>query len=161
MHGQNPTALCLMFNTLLQVLFNTHKLQKVGQPFFSSESFAAYAKSIHAHGAPLQHCFVTVRRIARPRRNRRSKYNGLKSVHVMQFQSVLLPSGLIASLSGPYEGKRQDSTMLYQSGLLPALEAACIISWQPTMSWQYCVVWVSTFTFNLGTIFFMIELWTS
>jgi hypothetical protein len=33
-----------------------------------------------------------------------------------------VPDGLIANLSGPYEGKRHDSTMLHQSGLLPLLE---------------------------------------
>ena len=40
----------------------------------------------------------------------------------MKFQSVVVPDGLIANLSGPYEGKRHDSTMLHQSGLLPLLE---------------------------------------
>ena len=32
-----------------------------------------------------------------------------------------MPNGLIANLSGPYEGKRHDSTMLYESGVLPNL----------------------------------------
>ena len=48
-------------------------------------------------------------------------YNCHKRVHAIKFQSVVIPNGLIASLSGPYEGKRHDSTMLYESGLLDNL----------------------------------------
>ena len=40
----------------------------------------------------------------------------------MKFQSMVIPNGLIANLAGPFEGKRHDSTMLYQSGLLPQLQ---------------------------------------
>ena len=39
----------------------------------------------------------------------------------MKFQSVVLPNGIIANLAGPYEGRRHDSTMLQQSGLLTSL----------------------------------------
>ena len=126
--GRNPTELCLIFNTLLQFLYTTHshRLQSWEQPFLSPESLTTYAESIHAHGAPLQNCFGfidgTVRRIARPKQNQRTMYNGHKRVHAMKFQSVIVPNGLIANLSGPYEEKRHDSTMLYQSGLLPSLE---------------------------------------
>ena len=49
-------------------------------------------------------------------------YNGHKRVHSMKFQSVVMPNGLIANLAGPFEGERHDSTMLYQSGLLPQLQ---------------------------------------
>ena len=54
----------------------------------------------------------------------------------------MVPDGLIANLSGPYEGKRYDSTMLHQSGLLPLLEQhgaynrslwrSCIPTWCPS-----------------------------
>ena len=47
-------------------------------------------------------------------------YNGQKRAHAIKFQSVIVPYGLIANLSGPYDGKRYDSTMLYLSGLLPS-----------------------------------------
>jgi hypothetical protein len=40
----------------------------------------------------------------------------------MKFQSVVIPNGLISILAGPFEGKHHDSTMLYQSGLLPQLQ---------------------------------------
>ena len=43
-----------------------------------------------------------------------------KRVHSMKLQSVVIPNGLIANLAGPFEGKRHDATMLYQSVLLPS-----------------------------------------
>ena len=113
---------------MLSLVFNTHHhhLECLEQPFLSPENLSRYADSIHARGAPLQNCFGfidgTVRKIARPNRNQRTMYNGHKRFHGMKFQSVVVPDGLIANLSGPYEGKRHDSTMLHQSGLLPLLD---------------------------------------
>lgn len=49
-------------------------------------------------------------------------YNGQKRVHGIKFQSVVVPNGLIANLSGPYEGKKHDSMMLNESGLLGDLQ---------------------------------------
>ena len=42
-------------------------------------------------------------------------------MHAIKFQSIFLPNGLIGNLAGPYEGKRHDSTMLQESGILPNL----------------------------------------
>ena len=63
----------------------------------------------------------TVRGIARPKYYRRFMYNGYKRVHSTKFQSVVTPNGLIANLAGPFEGKKTDSTMLHESGLLTDL----------------------------------------
>ena len=49
-------------------------------------------------------------------------YNGDKQVHAMKFHGVVMPNVLFANLSGPFVGKRHDSTMLCQSGLLQSLE---------------------------------------
>ena len=40
----------------------------------------------------------------------------LKRVHGFKFQSLALPNGLIGNLSGPYVGKRDESTMLMSLG---------------------------------------------
>ena len=53
-------------------------------------------------------------------------YNGHKRVNAMKFQSFVVPNGLIANLSGPFEGKLHDSTMLYQCGLLQSAEQPLI-----------------------------------
>ena len=39
-------------------------------------------------------------------------------MHSLKFQSVVIPNGLIANLHGLFEGKRHDSTMLQETGLL-------------------------------------------
>jgi hypothetical protein len=49
-------------------------------------------------------------------------YNGHKRVHGLKFQSIVIPNGLIANLFGPIEGRRHDSFLLRESGLLPQLE---------------------------------------
>ena len=48
-------------------------------------------------------------------------YNGHKRVHAIKFQAVSAPNGLRVHLSGSFEGKKHDSTMLYDSGLLSQL----------------------------------------
>ena len=112
--GRNPAEICLILNEMLSLVFNTHhhRLESLEQPFLSPKNLSRYADSIHAHGAPLQNCFGfidgTVRKIARPNKNQKTMYNGYKRVHAMKFQSVVVPDGLIANLSGPYEGKRNE-----------------------------------------------------
>ncbi len=49
----------------------------------------------------------------------------------MKFQSVVIPNGIIANLAGPYEGRRHDSTMLQQSGLLTSLRRVAHFNGQP------------------------------
>ena len=94
-----------------------------------------YAEGIHLQGAPLTNCFGfidgTVRSIARPKHNQRVMYNGHKRVHGIKFQSVVTPNGLTANLSGPFEGKRHDSTMLHESGLLNDLRRVPFHNRQP------------------------------
>lgn len=85
------------------------RLESWEQPFLSPDQLHNYAQAIRNRGAPLQNRFGfihgTVRRIARPKCNQRIMYNGHKRVHAIKFQSVVIPNGLIANLSGPFEGR--------------------------------------------------------
>jgi hypothetical protein len=46
-------------------------------------------------------------------------YNGHIRTHAIKFQSVIItPTGLIADLFGPYEGRRHDCALLEASGLI-------------------------------------------
>ena len=85
------------------------------------ESLEEYA-GVHQKGAALYFCwgFIdgTVGPVCRPGQNQRVLYNGHKRVHSIKFQSVVTPNGLIANLFGAIEGKRHDSAMLAESGLL-------------------------------------------
>ena len=58
-------------------------------------------------------------------------YNGHKRVHGIIFQSVVTPNGLIANLSGPFEGKSHDSVMLHESDLLNELRQVAFYNGQP------------------------------
>ena len=115
------------FGTIKRILpGSSSPSHREGSGIEVAENIASYASAIHNHGTPLENCcgFIdgTVRRIARLKKNQRNMYNGHKRVHSMKFQSVVIANDLIANLAGPFEGKRHDSTMLYQSGLLPQLQ---------------------------------------
>jgi len=132
--GRNPSELCLIFNEVLDMVYSNH-VHRLGDwdrnPFLQPHELHRYAEVIHDRGAPLQNCFGfidgTIRPIARPKIHQRLMYNGHKRVHCIKFQSVVTPNGLIANLSGPYEGKRHDSTMLQQSGLLNDLKRVILV----------------------------------
>ena len=109
---------------------HSHPLQNRDlSPFLQPDQLHRYAEAIHLQGAPLTNCFGfidgTVRSIARV------IYNRHKPVHGIKFQSVVTPDGLIANLSGPFEGKRHDSTMLHESGLLNDLRRVAFHNGQP------------------------------
>ena len=135
--GRSPPELCLIFNKVLDLIYaaHHHRLLSWDQPFLSPDNLYNYAQAVHGHGAPLQNCFGfvegTVRRIARPKYHQRIVYNGHKRVHAIKFQSIVLPNGLICNLSGPYEGKRHDSTMLQESGVLPNLSRVAFYNNEP------------------------------
>ena len=44
-----------------------------------------------------------------------------KKVHAIKFQSIAAPSGVVANLFGPVEGKKHESGMLARSGVLNQL----------------------------------------
>ena len=99
------------------------------------EKLQEYAEAIHRLGAPLPNCFGfvdgTLRPVARPCQNQRVLYNGHKRTHGIKFQSVVIPNGMIANMNGPYEGRRHDSTMLYQSNLLVDLRRVAWVNGEP------------------------------
>ena len=100
---------------MIDILYNQHchRLRNFNQAWLSHANLQTYAWG-----------FVdrTVRPVCRPGNLQRSLYNGHKRVHAIKFQSVVAPNGLIANLCGPVEGRRHDSGMLADSGLLPQLQ---------------------------------------
>ncbi|CAH3176125.1 unnamed protein product [Porites lobata] len=85
-----------------------------------------YSDLIPRNGSPLDNCFGfidgTARPVCRPGEQQRVLYNGHKRVHALKFQSVVLPSGMIAHMYGPVEGRKHDAGMLADSGLLADLQ---------------------------------------
>ena len=120
--------LCMISNLVLDFLFNNwgHLLRTFQQNWLSQQHLEHFANMVYDKGAPLDNCwgFVdgTVRAVSRPGIHQRVLYNGHKRYHALKFQSVVAPNGLIANLYGPVEGKRHDSGMLMDSGLLNQLQ---------------------------------------
>lgn len=135
--GRNPSELCLIFNTAVDFIYehHHHRLHSWDQFFLQPYQLHRYAEAVHQQGAPLNNCFGfidgTVRGIARPNQNQRVMYNGHKRKHSLKFQSVVIPNGLIANLHGPFEGKRHDSTMLQESGVLDNLRRVAFYNGDP------------------------------
>ena len=73
---------------------------------------------------PLANCIGfldgTVRPIARPSNDQEAVYNGHKRTHALKYQSLMLANGIII-IDGPFEGRRHDSFLLRESGLMQRL----------------------------------------
>ena len=112
----------------MDCLYHTHsgKFSDLDQSWLNEEHLQLYADAISDIGGPLPSCwgFIdgTVRPICRPSVNQKLVYSGHKRVHVLKFQSVVIPNGLITNMYGQIEVKRHDSAMLRISELLPKLE---------------------------------------
>ena len=98
----------------------------MNQNWLSRRNLKLFAEVIHTKGAARDNCWEFVdgatRPVCRPEQNQRLLYNGHKRYHCVKFQSVVAPNGLITNLLGPVEGKRHDSGMLVDSGLLNQLQ---------------------------------------
>lgn len=116
-------------------LCSQHYVLNWNQWFLQPRMLQLYAQTIHDKGAPLHNCFGfidgTVIPICRRKLNQRVVYNGHKRLHALKFQSIALPNGLIGNLAGPFEGRRHDSTMLYESSLLQNLQRVAFHNGQP------------------------------
>ncbi len=88
-------------------------------------NLAQYADAIFAK-CPLNNVFGfidgTLRPVCRPGLHQRDCYSGHKRCHGVIFQSIVLPNGLIGNMFGPIEGRRHDSHMLRESGILTQLQ---------------------------------------
>ena len=126
--GRSVPQLCMIANKVMSHLYEHwgHLLTNFQQNWLDPQSLDNFANVIHQYGAPLDNCwgFIdgTVRPISRPGHNQRILYNGHKKIHSIKFQSVVTPNGMIANLYGPVEGRRHDSGMLAESGLLNMLQ---------------------------------------
>ena len=120
--------LCMITQYMTNFIFDHwgNLLKSFNQPWLAPQNLEIFANKVQSRGAPLGNCwgFVdgTVRPISRPGVNQRILYNGHKRVHALKFQSVVAPDGMITNMYGPVEGKRHDSGMLADSGLLNMLQ---------------------------------------
>ena len=106
--GRSVPELCKINLHMINYIYDNHSFRKQSwiQPFLSPEMLQTYANAIHLRGSPLTTCFGfidgTVRPISRPGINQKIVFNGHKRLHGIKFQSICVPNGLIANLSGPW-----------------------------------------------------------
>ena len=122
----------MILNYILDYIYSrfNHLLSSWNRYILQPTKLALYCNIINQKAAPLLNCvgFVdgTILRISRPKINQNIVYNsyrgGYKRAHGIKFQNLALPNRLIGNLSGPYVGKRHDTTMLHESGLLTNLQ---------------------------------------
>jgi len=97
-----------------------------------AERAAVYSDAVRRRGAPFQTCvgFIdgTAVHVARPGGGiQRACYSGHKRRHVLNFQSVTTPGGLVFHMYGPHEGRRHDVVLYKESGLDDALRQTLLI----------------------------------
>ncbi len=125
MFGRSVQDLSYVFNGTLQYLFHTqsHRLLSVTQPWCDHKRFS---EAVYAMGASLSHIwgFIdgTIRKICRPKEGQRTLFSGHKRYHGLKYQHVTAPNGMIVHCFGPFEGRRHDSAMLRESGLMDLIE---------------------------------------
>ena len=120
MFGRHRTELSHIINEMCNEIFHLHKhrLSTITHPWLHFEQMA---EAIYAKGACLSNCWGFLdgsqMRICRPGDGQEAVYNGHKRQHSFKFQSLMVPSGIIAHFWGPFEGRRHDSAMYFFSGL--------------------------------------------
>jgi nuclease HARBI1 len=95
----------------------------------SPERLAAYAQAIYETGVPIETIWAfldcTLIQMCRPTWFQRQAFSGHKKYHVLKYQALGLPNGLIGHLFGPQEGRRNDNALAAFSGIFDlALEHA-------------------------------------
>ncbi len=135
--GRSKSELSLIFNEVIDHVYEGFGclISSLDVRFLNHDHIQRYADTVHRQGVPLTRCwgFIdgTARPICRPGQHQRVVFSGHKRCHVLKFQSIVIPNGLIANLFGPIEGRRHDSGMLAESQLLEQLEARMTIAEEP------------------------------
>lgn len=105
--GRPVPEICMITNHVMEIVYSLHhhRLTAWNHTLMSPPLLQTYADAVRMKGSALPNCFGfidgTVRPICRPQENQRIVYNGHKRVHGLKYQSVALPSGMIANMYGP------------------------------------------------------------
>lgn len=119
--GRSSSFLCAIFLHMIEWVDERYAARMRLNPIALGPRIRAYADAVWRARAPLKTCFGfiegTAMQVCRPCRYRREAYSGQKRCHCLKFQSVQLPDGIIADLSGPSAGCYSNQEILSHSGL--------------------------------------------
>ncbi|GAU97703.1 hypothetical protein RvY_08953 [Ramazzottius varieornatus] len=94
--------------------------------WLKAADISLFCKAVRRKGTPLRDVwgFIdgTFRPCYRQKVDQKTIYSGHYRLHGLKFQPVMAPNGLVVNLDGPWPGRRQDSGMLAESGLLVLLK---------------------------------------
>ena len=100
-------VLSMITNTVVGFIYNMHghRIMQWNNFLLDQLKLEQCAAAVAEKRAALDNCYGfidgTVRPIYRPQDNQRVVYNGHKRVHAIKFQSLTVPSGMIAQIYGP------------------------------------------------------------
>ncbi|OXA47007.1 putative nuclease HARBI1 [Folsomia candida] len=125
--GFSPQDLSYIFNSMINHVYGNfyHLLTSLQLWWLSLEHLKEFSGALVRKGCPIPSCigFIdgTLHKTCRPTRSQQEVYSGHKRSHGLKYQSVVTPNGMVANLYGPIPGRRHDSYMLHESGLLDKL----------------------------------------
>ncbi len=118
--GCLKSELSEIVNAMLEFLCDTHK-DKLSSLQHHWDDHAKYCQAVLNKGAALSNVFGfidgTTDRVCRPSHGQEELFSGQKRCHVVKYQHVMLPNGIIAHCFGPFLGRRNDAGMYRDSGI--------------------------------------------
>ncbi len=124
--GRSKSELSEIVNAMLEFLCDTHK-DKLSSIRHHWDDHAKYCQAILDKGAALSNVFGFIDGmtdcVCRPSHGQEELFSGHKRCHVVKYQHVMLPNGIIAHCFGPFPGRRNDAGMYRDSGIDAELQA--------------------------------------
>ena len=132
--------LCRIFNATVRHIYEVFDHLRDARSLEAwAPKFAEFAAAIHRGGKrsrrgrrypmPLNNCIGFIdgsnQYCDRPGKYQRILYNGHKHAHLVKWQGVMLPNGIMPMPFGPVNGRHHDAFMMEMSGVIPAMRRAC------------------------------------
>ncbi|XP_037500293.2 uncharacterized protein LOC119374289 [Rhipicephalus sanguineus] len=120
--GRHSSVMSCATSRLMDHILSTfgHLLTDVNNhEWISPASLKEFAGAVEDKGSPLPNCWAfidgTARPICRPKRNQKLYYSGHKRMHMVKYQSLMCPNGIVCQLDGHYPGSWHDASEFFRS----------------------------------------------
>lgn len=115
--GRHSSVMSSATSRLISHILSTfgHLLTDVNNhEWMSLASLKEFAGAVEDKGSPLPNCWAfidgTARPICRPKRNQKLYFSGHKRMHMVKYQSLMCPNGIVCQLDGHYPGSWHDAS---------------------------------------------------
>ena len=118
--AHSKSELSEIVNAMLEFICDAHK-DKLSSITHHWDDHAKYCQAVLDKGSALSNVFGFIDgmtdRMCRPSRGQQELFSGHKCCHIVKYQHVMLPNGIIAHCYGPFPGRRNDAGMYRDSGI--------------------------------------------